>query len=343
MSDPSSSDDLESWLKELDTGCHYRETEAYLEPVFRQVRLSSRKTRFEAPILIPEGKFEKLVWRAHNRFVEWLSNGNHRQLEQLESRLPERLETLSEEIQNLTERIDDLMEIRDHFSTLDERFATLDEASESDALPDEMGRYEVSGEVVTFEAVHDATDLFGREVEWPVYKGNSAPLRVAAHARMPLNTLRSERLPKQKARAVGRLRLRILEYLRTRYQMTGVIPQERSEEEFADEIQDSRENAQKRRDESRGGRPPMVSGDWADLNRDEIQDIRDERLNHMLSSRAFHSLTDDGEVRTSWTQIEESIDEDLFSSAAAIRQHVNRSDKIDLEEKKEEVREKLTD
>jgi len=345
MSNQEVFDDLRNWVEDIDTGQHYTQSNIYRDLVFRQNKLSTREHRFDQPVLVPEGHFEELVRSTRNHFVEVISDGEHRDLQDLEETLPKRLDSLTSEIEELTTRIESLCKIRDQFRDLDSRFETLDDAAVENELPESVLRHETSEGAGTqeFEAVYDASQLFENEVGWPVYRGDNSPLCIAAHARMPLANLREERLAKRKAWAVGKLRLRILKYVRAHYQITGFPPKKLSLEDAEEEAENACENARKETGASKGGRPPMVSGEWEDYARDEIKDIRDAELNHMLSSPAFHSLTDDGEVETNWTDIEESMEEGLFSSPAAIRQHVDRSDNIDLEEKKKEVRDQLAD
>jgi len=335
MSSDEVSDDLRNWIEDLDAGQHYVQSDVYRDLVFRQNRLSTREHRFDQPVLVPEGRFEELVHVTQNQFVKLASDGEDQRLRDLEEILPKRLESLTGEIRELTTRIEALCKISDQFRNIDNRFKTLDGAAEEDELPESILRHEASDGISSqeFEAVYDASQLFDNEVECPVYRGDRSPLRVAAHARMPLKNLRDERLGKRKTWAVGKLRLRILQYVLTRLQITGFPPEKLSLEDAEEEAEDARESAKKKAKE-KGGRPPMVTEKWDDLDRDEINEIRDEELDHMLSSLAFHSLTDDGEVKTSWTDIENSIKEGLFSSPDAIRQYVDRSDNIDLEEKK---------
>ena len=326
-------DDLQNWVEGLDTGQHYTQSDIYRDLVFRQNKLSTREHKFDQPVLVPEGHFEELVRSTRNHFVEVISEGEDRDLQDLEKTLPKRLDSLTSEIEDLTTRIESLCEIRDQFQDLDSRFETLDDAAVEDKLPESVLRHDTSegAGAQEFEAVYDARKLFENEVGWPVYRGDNSPLRVAAHAQMSLTNLRDQRLAKKKAWAVGKLRLGILKYVRSHYQITGFPPKKLS-------LEDAEEEAENAREETRntGGRPGGVA-EGRDI--EERYDLLDE----WLEIPAFWKIENDEPKTPDYSAIYESArkqQKDLFHvEKSTVRKYISRN--FDLDSKKEKVRDRL--
>lgn len=333
MSSNKVSDDLRNWIEDLDTGQHYTDSNVYRNLVFRQNKLSAREHRFDQPVLVPEGRFEELVCFTQNHFVKLVSDGEDHRLQELEELLPKRLESLTGEIEELTTRIESLCRIRDRFHGLDSRFETLDGAAEENELPESILRHGAPDGISSQEskAVYDASRLFDNEVRCPIYRGDRSPLRVAAHARMPLKNLRERRLGKRKAWSVGKLRLRILQYVLARLQITGFPPKKLSLEGAAEEAENAREEAK-----NTGGRP----GDVA-----EGRDIEERyrKLDEWLEVPAFWKIEDGEPIKPDYSAIYESGRKehaDLFlPGKSAIRKNVKRNFDLDLKRKK--VRENL--
>lgn len=340
MSSDDVSEELRNWIEDLDTGQHYAQSDVYRDLVLRQNKLSAREHRFDQPVLVPESRFEELVHVTQNQFVELVSDGEDHRLRDLEEALPKRLESLTGEIEELTTRIEALCKIRDQFRDIDGRFETLDGAAEEDELPDSILRHEASDGITSqeFEAVYDASQLFGNEVECPVYRGDRSPLRVAAHARMPLLNLREERLAKRKAWAVGKLRLRILQYVLTRVQITGFPPEKLTLEGAEEEAENVREEAK-----NRGGHPGGVAKD---------RDIKEryDLLDEWLEFPAYWKIENGEPKKPDHEGIHESgrkEHKDLFLNKkkdkpigkSAVRKYIKRN--FDLDAKREKVRQKL--
>jgi len=333
MSSQEVSDDLRNWVEDIDTGQHYTQSNIYRDLVFRQNKLSTREHRFDQPVLVPEGQFEELVYSTRKHFVEVVSDGGDHLLRDLEETLLKRLDSLTSEIDELTTRIESLCKVRDQFRDLDSRFETLDDAGVEDELPESVLRHETSEGAGTqeFEAVYDASQLFENGIEWPVYRGDNSPLRVAAHARMPLTNLREERLAKRKAWAVGKLRLRILKYVRAHYQITGFPPKELSLEDAEEEAENAREETK-----NTGGHPGGVA---------ESRDIEEryDLLDEWLEYPAYWKI-ENGEPKTpDYSAIFESGRREhigLFHvDKSAVRKYIKRN--FDLDSKQKKVRGKL--
>jgi len=344
MSNSDKTDEFENWLGSLDTGRHYRDSDAYMSLVYEQISSDLRghhppgkSPRSDTPVhaSLPRGRFEEVVHVTRKSFVEALENGETKRLRRLEESLPTRLEVLQEEVSELSQRIDSVDNVQDRFSELDEQYDSLDEAAGANVMPEELEPHGLD---------YLATGSLGGEVDFPIYLGEESPLRVAAHARLIGQKLCKERKPKRVAMAVGRLRLRILQYALSHFEITGRPPKKLSEHEVKKEAEKRREESKKEQAEagSKGGRPPKVA---------EHRDVseRDPAINKRLKSPAFYKKTEGGNLRTrdgkplvDWQEMRDSIDEDLFLSAGpdAVRAHANSSSNVDLDEKRQQMKER---
>lgn len=340
MNSDNVSDDLRNWIEGLDTGQHYAESDVYRDLVFRQIMPSAREHKLDQPVLVPEGRFEELVCFTQNYFGDLVSNGKDSRLQNLKEGLPRRLESLSGEIEELTTRIESLCKIMDQFRGLDSRFETLDGAAKEDEFPESILRHEASDGTSPqgFEAVYDASQLFNNEVKCSVYRGDRSPLCIALDARMPLKNLREERLTKRKAYAVGKLRLKILNYVLAHHQITGLPPEKLTLEGAEEEAENARDEAK-----STGGRPGGVA---EDRDIEERYDLLDE----WLAIPAFWKIENGEPKKPDFAGIYESArkeHKDLFLNKkedkpigkSAVRKYIERNFDVDL--KREKVRQKL--
>jgi hypothetical protein len=334
MSSEETDDELDRWLRGLDAGRSYRESDAYLTPLYEQLSYAVRGStppgkspRSDRPdhVSIPEERFGKVVKDARANFAEAVENEEVGRLRRLEDSLPQRLESLHEEVVELNGRIDLLDQIQDRFSELADQFNSLEEAFGERSTPD--GVQEIEG-------AYSAVDLFQDEADYPVYKKEASPLKVAAHARLLARKVRRTRDPRRSALAVGRLRLRILKYVLSHFEITGCPPRKKSGEEIENEVQKDRQSATE--NQSKGGRPAKVA---------EGRDIseRDSEINRRLESKAFYKTNQDGTLLVDWSSMKESIDDELFVDGdhETVRGHAYNSDNIDVKRQKEEMRKRM--
>lgn len=361
--------DLDSWLKELDAGRHYRETPAFVVPAVRQKMFKAVEVMRNRPDFlpgdppdvdlshemkprIPEDKFEDLVQITHNRFVKSIANGNS--LRGLEEALPNRLDALANEIDEIDERIDSLEELEGRCEELVGHFETIDEAVKADALsegveqlytlpegaelqyrlPRDLGPSQLPDSNPEFVPLYDVTDLLRGEGETTICRGDRSPSRIGECARAAIENVRRENLlPKRRAKAVGQLRLRILEYVRSHYQVTGLPPEKISGEKVEEEITEARE---KNQEGGKGGRPGHVA-------RGRKAEERIPILDKLLSDLQNWRLEDGQPVKPNYPLIFEKAEEEdpelFYLKEASLRDYIKRH--FDLGQKRHEMKKKL--
>jgi hypothetical protein len=272
--DAPKSDQLDTWLRELEVGRVLRIGSPQTELISGEIKLLGWRANYSTPIPLPH--LAEFLKRTHDEFTDALPEGYER-LKKLESSLQDRLLKLFDTVKEQESQIDELRATVYRFKKLADRFATLEEAEAEQGLPEGLRSLAPHNEEL--DEVPQDLPLYVTDSE--AFGGTSegtqicllrtdSPLRVAAFARLVRLRLKEKYGRVYRVFAVGRIRYRILARVLAHFEITGIPPAELTSEEAQEEAEAMQDEGKRR------GRPP--AGDPAK---------RKEVVEELLSKPAF--------------------------------------------------------